>query len=60
MCSHDRLHEEDEDKMDEAVDDMIESGKSLDDAAEDHDVDREELSKEFGDEMEERYGSKDD
>jgi hypothetical protein len=51
---------EDDDDLDEAAEDMVDSGKSLDDAAEEYDVDPDDLSERFGEEMEERYGDEDD
>ena len=59
MCNGNEDKDHDE-RLDEAVDDMIGNGTSLDDATEQHDVDREELSEAFGEEMENRYGGKDD
>ena len=47
-----------DDRIAEAVENMIHGGASLDDAAESHDVDREELSEAFGEEMENRYRDK--
>ena len=52
----DEDNDEYEDTLDQAAGDMVDSGKSLDDAAEEFDVDRDELSDRFGEKMKERYG----
>ena len=55
----DEYDNHDDDRLDEAAEDMVDSGKSLHDAAEEFDVDRDELSERFGEVMEERYDDKD-
>jgi hypothetical protein len=45
-----------EERLDQAAEDMVDSGKSLHDASEEFGVDRDDLSRRFGEEMEERYG----
>jgi hypothetical protein len=46
--------------LDKAAEDMVDSGKSLDDASQEFGVDRDELSQRFGEEMEKRYGQNGD
>lgn len=53
-------HDDEDDRLDDAVDDMSDHGTSLDDAAEEYGADRDELSEAFGEEMEERYGDEDE
>jgi len=45
-----------EERLHKAAEDMVDSGKSLDDASQEFGVDRDELSKRFGEEMVKRYG----
>ncbi len=49
-----------DDELREAAEDMVDTGKSLDEEVEETGLDREELSEEFGGVMRERYGNEDD